>query len=273
MWLDYSKISESGGYMNMGIVGGETDGNRDPVCGMGAGPLKNAGRHTYKGREYYFCSKHCLEKFKLGPEQYLGGQSVKGKGQKVEEGGIYICPMHPEVRQVGAGAFPKCGMGLEGEMVNGKGQKRGEENPELVYMAKRFWVSVVLAVPIVVIAMGQHLFGHGANEAMIRWLEFGLATPAVVWCGWPFFVRGWQSIINRSLNMFTLIAAGVGVAYVYSAIAMAWPGVFPAGFRKADGGVDVYFEPAAVITALVLMGQVLELRARRLTGGAIRALL
>jgi P-type Cu+ transporter len=186
---------------------------------------------------------------------------------------IYTCSMDPEVRQVGPGTCPICGMALEPEMVS------LEEGPneELISMRRRFWVAVVLTAPVLFLVMGHHVGLHipenilSARAAL--WLQFILTTPVVLWCGWPFFARGWLSIKTRNLNMFTLVAIGVGVAYVYSTVALLFPGLFPASFRRADGTVDVYFEPAALITALVLMGQVLEIRAREMTGSAIRKLL
>jgi P-type Cu+ transporter len=189
----------------------------------------------------------------------------------VPAGTIYTCPMHPQIRQVGPGACPICGMALEPELV----AATSEPNPELVDMRRRFWLGLALALPVVALEMGGHL----ANLHMIvdatwsSWLQFAFATPVVLWAGWPFFVRGWQSLVTRSLNMFTLIAMGTGVAWLYSVVAIVFPGLFPPAFRGPDGTVAVYFEAAAVITVLVLLGQVLELRAREQTSGAIRALL
>jgi Cu+-exporting ATPase len=186
-------------------------------------------------------------------------------------GTIYTCPMHPQIRQVGPGSCPICGMALEPEMVSAE----SGPNPELADMTRRFWVGLVLAVPVMALEMGGHLTGlHRLDgQETSNWLQLVLATPVVLWCGWPFFVRGWQSLKTRNLNMFTLIAMGTGVAWVYSIVAVALPGLFPAAFRGPDGAVAVYFEAAAVITVLVLLGQVLELRAREQTSGAIRALL
>jgi Cu+-exporting ATPase len=189
----------------------------------------------------------------------------------VPAGTIYTCPMHPQIRQVGPGACPICGMALEPELV----AATSEPNPELVDMRRRFWLGLALALPVVALEMGGHL----ANLHMIvdatwsNWLQFVFATPVVLWAGWPFFVRGWQSLVTRNLNMFTLIAMGTGVAWLYSVVAIVFPGLFPPAFRGPDGTVAVYFEAAAVITVLVLLGQVLELRAREQTSGAIRALL
>src|SRR6266571_7414912 len=188
----------------------------------------------------------------------------------VPAGTIYTCPMHPQIRQVGPGHCPICGMALEPELAGETGP-----NPELVDMTRRFWIGLVLSVPVVALEMGGHLTDlHmllGRNIS--NWLQFVIATPVVLWAGWPFFVRGWRSVVTRNLNMFTLIAMGTGVAWVYSVIATLAPNIFPATIRGTEGTVAVYFEAAAVITVLVLLGQVLELRAREQTSGAIRALL
>src|SRR6266699_1346135 len=198
------------------------------------------------------------------------GRSVAPSRAPVPAGTIYTCPMHPEIRQTGPGTCPICGMALEPELAGETGP-----NPELVDMTRRFWIGLVLSVPVVALEMGGHLTNlHmllGGNIS--NWLQFVIATPVVVWAGWPFFVRGWRSILTRNLNMFTLIAMGTGVAWVYSVIATLAPNIFPAAFRGPDGAAAVYFEAAAVITVLVLLGQVLELRAREQTSGAIRALL
>ena len=187
------------------------------------------------------------------------------------EGTIYTCPMHPEIRQVGPGSCPICGMALEPEVAS----LDAPPNPELADMTRRFWIGLVLALPAVVLEMGGHLVGgHGfLDPTLSNWIQFAFATPVVLWAGWPFFVRGWQSLVTRNLNMFTLIAIGTGVAYVYSVVGTVAPGIFPATFRGHGGAVAVYFESAAVITVLVLLGQVLELRAREATSGAIKALL
>ncbi len=186
------------------------------------------------------------------------------------EGTIYTCPMHPEIRQIGPGTCPICGMALEPEIATAE----TGPNPELVDMTRRFWVGLALTAPVFVLEMGQHLFGlHLLNQTVSNWIQFAFATPVVLWAGWPFFLRGWQSLVTRNLNMFTLIAMGTGVAFVYSVVATLAPGMFPAAFRGHDGAVSVYFEASAVITVLVLLGQVLELRAREATSGAIRALL
>ncbi|WP_246662142.1 copper-transporting P-type ATPase [Prosthecodimorpha hirschii] len=189
----------------------------------------------------------------------------------VPEGTIYTCPMHPQIRQVGPGHCPICGMALEPLIA----AEATGPSPELVDMTRRFWIGLVLTLPVLALEMGGHFFGlrHYLGQATSNWLQFALGTPVVLWAGWPFFVRGWQSLLTRKLNMFTLIAMGIGVAWIYSVVATVTPQVFPAGFRAPDGSVAVYFEAAAVITVLVLLGQVLELRARESTGGAIRALL
>ncbi len=193
-------------------------------------------------------------------------------GTAAPAGTIYTCPMHPEIRQFGPGACPICGMGLEPETVTAE---TVAANPELIDMTRRFWIGLVLAAPVFALEMGRHLAGHAfmLADATSDWIQFALSTPVVLWAGWPFFARGWRSLVTRRLNMFSLIALGVGVSYAYSVTALLWPGLFPAAFREANGRVPIYFEAAAVITVLVLLGQVLELRAREQTSGAIRALL
>ncbi|MEA2992545.1 MAG: P-type Cu+ transporter, partial [Alphaproteobacteria bacterium] len=240
----------------------------DPVCGMNVDPHATAHRAEHQGHPYYFCSAGCRSKFVADPQKYLGG---KIQTQPVAEGAIYTCPMHPQIRQAGPGSCPICGMALEPELASAD----AEPNPELVDMTSRFWIGLVLALPVVVLEMGGHLMGAHAwiEQRASNWIQFALAAPVVLWAGWPFFVRGWQSLRTRNLNMFTLIALGTGVAYLYSVIATLAPGLFPQAFRGHDGAVAVYFEAAAVITVLVLLGQVLELRAREQTSGAIRALL
>ncbi len=242
---------------------------KDPVCGMDVDPHTAKYRADHGGRTYYFCSAGCREKFVASPAKYLSPSEAKA--EPVPEGTIYTCPMHPEIRQVGPGACPICGMALEPVMVTAD----SGPNPELLDMTRRFWVGVALTVPVVILAMAGHVFDLHmliAPQAM-NWVELVLATPVVLWAGWPFFERGAQSLITRNLNMFTLIALGTGVAWVYSVVATVAPGIFPAAFRAEDGSVAVYFEAAAAITVLVLLGQVLELRAREQTSGAIRALL
>ena len=242
---------------------------RDPVCGMTVDPATSKHRFDYRGETWHFCSAGCRTKFAADPASYLEKDS-KPKAA-VPEGTIYTCPMHPEIRQVGPGSCPICGMALEPEVAS----LDAPPNPELADMTRRFWVGLVLALPAVVLEMGGHLVGgHGwVDQTLSNWIQFAFATPVVLWAGWPFFVRGWQSLVTRNLNMFTLIAMGTGVAYVYSVIGTVAPGIFPATFRGHGGAVAVYFEAAAVITVLVLLGQVLELRAREATSGAIKALL
>jgi len=247
---------------------------KDPVCGMTVG-AESPHRVMHDGVEYAFCSDHCLEKFRGSPERYLEAVPAAERVEEAPpsiEGGGYTCPMHPEVVRDAPGSCPKCGMALEARTATAE-----EETPELIDMTRRFWISLVLTVPVLIAAMGEYLPGHpleGILSPPVRgWMELALATPVVLWGGWPFFVRGWQSLLNRSMNMFTLIGLGVGVAYAYSLIAKLFPGIFPASFRGEGGEVSVYFEAAAVITTLVLLGQVMELRARSRTGAAIKALL
>ncbi|MHB8765937.1 MAG: heavy metal translocating P-type ATPase [Deferrisomatales bacterium] len=284
----------------------------DPVCGMTVGE-ESGHRIERGGATVYFCSAGCRQKFERDPEAY--GKTADQAPRRPEAQGAaanytcpmhpevsrpgpgpcpkcgmaleraapvvlasrteYTCPMHPEVVRAGPGACPKCGMALEPRAVTA--EESGNE--ELADMTRRFWVSVVLSFPVLVIAMGEHVPGLSgwiarlASRQTLNGVELALATPVVLWGGWPFFVRFWGSLVNRSLNMFTLIGLGVGVAYLYSVAAALFPGLFPASFRGAQGQVAVYFEAAAMITALVLLGQVLELRARSRTGAAIRALL
>jgi P-type Cu+ transporter len=244
---------------------------KDPVCGMMVDPATATHRAEHAGDTYFFCNPRCREKFAANPAAYL--KPVAAPTVPDKPGVIYTCPMHPEVRQVGPGTCPKCGMALEPE--DASAAIEAGPSHELLDMTRRFWIGVALSVPVVVLEMGGHLTGLTMmlGQGTSNWLQFVLATPVVLWCGWPFFVRGWQSLVTRHLNMFTLIAMGTGIAWIYSVAATLAPGVFPAAFRSADGAVAVYFEAAAVITALVLLGQVLELRARENTGGAIRALL
>ena len=239
----------------------------DPVCGMTVDPATAKHKADHHGHPYYFCSAGCRTKFVANPEKYLGPR----RPEPVIEGAIYTCPMHPQIRQVGPGACPICGMALEPEIASAD----SGPNPELVDMTRRFWIGLVLSLPILALEMGGHLTNLHMLLGKIpsNWIQFILATPVVLWAGWPFFVRGWQSLLTRNLNMFTLIAMGVGVAYGYSVIAVLLPQLFPVAFRDNEGAVAGYFEAAAVITVLVLLGQVLELRAREATSGAIRALL
>jgi len=258
----------------------------DPVCGMTVNPATAKFRAEHGGRTYYFCCGGCQAKFTADPARYLSAGSKdpappasavvhpgRSEDRPLHRTDVeYTCPMHPEVRQIGPGSCPICGMALEPAVMTAE----EPANEELVDMTRRFRVSVALTVPVVLLAMSEMLpggVGHAVPPAVRAWTQLVLATPVVLWGGAPFFTRGWQSILNRSLNMFTLIALGVGVAYLFSVVATLVPGVFPASFRMADGGVAVYFEAAAVIVVLVQLGQVLELRARSQTGAAIRALL
>jgi P-type Cu+ transporter len=298
----------------------------DPICGMEVEPSKAAGSHVHNGKTYSFCSHHCLAKFKEDPEKFLKSSSAGHVAHGYDharahaapqipktdkaEGGIYLCPMDPEVRESKPGVCPKCGMALEPAAPSATAVKteyvcpmhpeivrpepgfcpicgmaleprtvtlEEEANPELVDMTRRFWVGVVLSVPIALLAMSDMIPGQPVQRIvspqLLNWLQLVLATPVVLWCGWPFFQRGWASIVNRSLNMFTLIAIGVGTAYIYSVVATFFPHLFPESFRGHSGEVGVYFDAAAVITTLVLLGQVLELRARSKTSKAIKALL
>jgi len=254
---------------------------KDPVCGMSTQEKNEFLPYYHHGQTYYFCREHCLVKFKEAPEQYLHSTEHAHEPHAhhstdiPQAGTAYTCPMHPEIRLDKPGNCPKCGMALEPLMVTDE----EEENPEYEDMKKRFIVGAILSVPLVLIAMRDILPGIGhvieslASASTMAWVELLLATPVVLWGGWPFFARGWQSVVNKSLNMFTLIGVGTGVAYIYSIIAVLFPAIFPASFRGMDGRVGVYFEAAAVIVTLVLLGQVLELRARGQTGAAIKALL
>ena len=284
----------------------------DPVCGMMVDSSKVATSVEHRGTTVYFCSQGCAAKFRAAPQKYASTileQAPANAPAKTEPHGEYTCPMHPEIKQAGPGSCPKCGMALEPVTVTAPSRRTEytcpmhpqivraepgscpicgmaleprevtaeESNPELAKMTKRLWISVVLAVPMLALMVSAFLpsmpMQHMFPAKVWAWIEFALATPVVLWCGLPFFVRGWQSIVHRSLNMFTLIALGTGTAYLYSVFATVVPQIFPALHRGAGGQIDVYFEPAAVIVALVLLGQVLELRARSQTSGAIRALL
>ena len=300
---------------------------KDPVCGMDVDPT--AAQHTleYAGKTFYFCSAHCLKKFRNNPEHFFGGTpgatavpssmggltQISAGSSGIEHPGAderhYICPMCPDVREVGAGPCPSCGMALEPESplpttkieytcpmhpeiartepgscpICGMALEpktvtaTEEQSPELLDMTRRFWISLALTAPLLIVAMVDMLPGmpvqHVLQVGWLAWIELILATPVVLWGGWPFFQRGWTSIVNRCTNMFTLIAMGTGVAYLYSLVATAFPQIFPESFRGMGGRPDVYFEAAAAITTLVLLGQVLELRARSRTSSAIRALL
>jgi Cu+-exporting ATPase len=243
----------------------------DPVCGMKVDPEAAAHRTQWHGRPFFFCCAGCKAKFEADPEKYLAPKPAEPP-PAAPAGTIYTCPMHPEVRQVGPGACPICGMALEPATVTAE----SGPNAELADMTRRFWVGLVLAAPVFALEMGGHLAGgmaHMPGRQTSNWIQMALATPVVLWAGWPFFARGWASLKSRNLNMFTLISLGVGAAFVYSLAAVLAPGLFPAAFRDASGAAPVYFEAAAVITVLVLLGQVLELRARERTSGAIKALL
>ncbi|MGZ8399686.1 MAG: heavy metal translocating P-type ATPase [Methyloceanibacter sp.] len=244
----------------------------DPVCGMTVDP--NAGKPSYQhgGQTYHFCSDGCRSKFTADPARYL---NKVGEAKPLPQGTLHTCPMHPEIVQEGPGPCPICGMALEPMGVPPEHEHGG--NPELVDFTRRLWVAVPLSLALVALDMGSHVFGVDLLPFLSphaeQWLKLALATPAVLWCGWPFFVRGFASLRSGWLNMFTLIALGTGAAYLYSLVATLAPVLFPAAMQDAHGLIPTYFEAAAVIVALVLLGQVLELRAREKTGGAIRALL
>jgi len=239
----------------------------DPVCGMTVDPHTAKHRAEHRGHTYYFCSAGCRTKFAADPQKYLGTRDPP----PVVQGATYTCPMHPEIRQAGPGSCPICGMALEPEMPAAD----TGPNPELTDMTRRFWIGLVLALPVMMLEMGGHFVGahNWVEPTLSNYAQFAFATPVVLWAGWPFFVRGYQSLLTRNLNMFTLIGMGTGVAYLYSVVATFAPGVFPMAFRGHAGAPAVYFEAASMITVLVLIGQVLELRAREATSGAIRALL
>jgi Cu+-exporting ATPase len=245
---------------------------KDPVCGMQFAPERAAGKMEYLGQTYHFCNISCLERFGADPESYLAPREAAAteilpQTGKADFPTAYICPMHPEVRENAPGPCPKCGMALEPQTL----RLEEEENPELKSMKRRFWISLVLTAAVFLLAMGEMVW-H-ARPAWAVWLQLLFASPVVLWGGWPLFRRGWDSIINRSLNMFTLIAVGTGAAYAYSVFATLFPGFLPKSFSGHRGLPEVYFEASAVIATLVLLGQVLELRARSRTGSAIRSLL
>ncbi|HBN9495309.1 heavy metal translocating P-type ATPase [Pseudomonas aeruginosa] len=268
---------------------------KDPVCGMDVDPATAKHTADFGGRTFYFCSASCQARFEAAPDGYAAtapaepsasypdhGQHHQAHGQDesttplsaahLPEGTIWTCPMHPEIRRDGPGSCPICGMALEPLVATAQ----TGPSPELKDMTRRFWIGLVLAAPVFFLEMGSHLvpaLHHLVPATVSIWVQLILATPVVLWAGWPFFARGWASLVNRNLNMFTLIAMGTGVAWTYSMVAALAPSLFPPAFRAADGTVAVYFEAAAVITVLVLLGQVLELRAREQTSGAIRALL
>ncbi|MBI4767801.1 MAG: heavy metal translocating P-type ATPase [Deltaproteobacteria bacterium] len=280
----------------------------DPVCGMTIEDKDAAVTTDYKGKTYYFCSPSCQAKFEKDPQSFVGTEeTVVSEAPGGAKGRLYTCPMHPEIHEKQPGFCPKCGMALEpvtpavpsktewtcpmhpeivrdepgtcpicGMALEPRTAAGEEENPELVDMTRRFRVSLVFTVPLLILAMSVYftdVLMKAIPPSISGWIELVLATPVVLWGGWPFFVRGWQSVINRSPNMFTLIGLGTGLAYVYSVVAVLFPGIFPASFRGEDGRVGLYFEAAAVIETLVLLGQVLELKARSRTGAAIKALL
>jgi Cu+-exporting ATPase len=288
-------------------MGNEHNMLNDPVCNMVVSS-ESEYIYDYKDEHYHFCSVNCLDEFRENPERYLD-KEVPSQSEVNKGSDIYTCPMHPEIRQHGPGNCPKCGMALEPMGITAAATKieytcpmhpevvqhhpgncpicgmtlepvvvqTEEKNEELIDMSRRFWVSVVLALPVFILAMIADLLPtwlpQGFSMQAVQWIEFGLATPVVIWGGWPFFVRGWQSVQTWNLNMFTLIALGVFVAWVYSVVALLFPQIFPPTMQMEGGLVDVYFEAAAVITALVLLGQVLELRARSRTNTAIQMLL
>jgi len=302
--------ADSSNTKNVGlpILGGEVR-EKDPVCGMTVDPSKAAAKQEFRGDTYYFCSKRCAERFANDPEKFLSapgsagmetahgvdsahgvgavrpgpaaGRPAAGKTPGALRAGPettetvaakfaqYTCPMHPEILQNGPGSCPICGMALEPVEVSAV----AEADPEYDSMSRRLWVSAALSLPLLVIAMGGDLYKLPFSPGARNWIELALATPVVIWGGWPFFERFWMSLVNRSPNMFTLIGLGTGAAYLDSLAATIFPQIFPASFREASGAPPVYFEAAAIITTLVLLGQVLELRARQKTSGAIRALL
>ena len=242
----------------------------DLVCGMTVDPAKTPHHAEYKGVAFHFCGASCRTKFIATPLKYLDPSSVE-PAEPVPEGTEFTCPMHPEIRQVGPGTCPICGMALEPLVVTAE----TGPNHELIDMTRRFWIGLALTLPVFLLEMGGHLTGLHMllGKQVSNWIQLALATPVVLWAGWPFFERGYESLKTRNLNMFTLIAMGTGIAWIYSIIATVMPQIFPPAFRQPDGSVAVYFEAAAVITVLVLLGQVLELRARDQTSGAIKALL
>ncbi|HUZ90336.1 MAG TPA: heavy metal translocating P-type ATPase [Methylocella sp.] len=252
-----------------GGAGGSTHLVKDPVCGMDVDPSNAKHSAEVAGSPYYFCSNGCKTKFVANPAAYLVEKPKAAA--PAPEGAIYTCPMHPEIRQNGPGSCPICGMALEPEVVS----EDSGPNPELADMTRRFWIALALSLPVVVLEMGGHLFNLHMliGQETSNWVQLIFATPVVLWAGFPFFERGAKSLVTRNLNMFTLISLGTGVAWIYSIVATVAPGLFPQAFRSADGSVAIYFEAAAVITVLVLLGQVLELRAREKTSNAIKALL
>jgi Cu+-exporting ATPase len=257
-------------------AGGVSGQSHDPVCGLLVAPATSNNRAEHGGQSYYFCCGACKAKFMADPAQYLkrtAGPVPSVPSAPVAQGTIYTCPMHSQIRRSEPGSCPICGMALEPEGI----PEAEGTSPELKDMTRRFLVGAVLTTPIFILEMGGHLsvlnLDRYVSMAASMWIQFALATPIVLWCAWPFLQRAWTSVLNRSPNMFTLIALGVGASYSYSLVATFAPGLFPAGLRQHGGLIPVYYEAAAVVTVLVLLGQVLELHAREKTGGAIRALL
>ncbi|HXZ96007.1 MAG TPA: heavy metal translocating P-type ATPase [Burkholderiales bacterium] len=244
----------------------------DPVCGMSVDIATAKHMHSYSGQTWYFCGPHCLEKFAADPQRYAEKETVS-KAPIEDKGAVYTCPMHPQIRQAGPGDCPLCGMALEPVVASADQQP----NPELKDMTRRFWISLGLTLPVFSLAMAEHLpaveLERVISHVVAGWIQFLFSIPVVLWAAWPFFVRGWNSLVSRNLNMYTLIALGVGVAFAYSTVALLIPKLFPAAFRDAAGQVGLYFEASAVIAVLVLLGEMLQLRARENTGSAIRALL
>lgn len=240
---------------------------KDPVCGMDVDPHKTAHHTEHEGRHWYFCSARCKEKFEADPEAYLNPQEAA----PADPDATYTCPMHPEIEQVGPGSCPICGMALEPKEVS----REAKKNPELVDFTRRFWIGLALTVPVFVLEMAGHVVPglHLLPAAMSNWVQLVLATPVVLWAGYPFFERGLASLKSGNLNMFTLIAMGTGAAWIASVAAVLFPGIYPETFLTESGAPPVYFEASAVIVVLVLLGQMLELRAREATGNALRALL
>lgn len=247
----------------------EQNSVKDPVCGMSVDTDTAKHQSDHKGKTWYFCSSGCQSKFDKDPEKYISEKTEPT--EQAAPGTLFTCPMHPEIRQQGPGDCPICGMALEPEEVS----INDGPSEELTDMTRRFWIGLALTLPVFVLEMGGHFFGINelVSLQISNWIQLLLATPVVVWCGAPFFIRGWKSVLSRNLNMFTLISIGTGVALIYSLVATLAPQIFPGAFQQADGSVAVYFEAAAVIVVLVLLGQVLELRAREKTSGAIKALL
>lgn len=249
----------------------DSQSHRDPVCGMMVEEGKEAGKHSHQGHEYYFCSKGCLKKFEDDPESYLDCKNSAPK--EASKNAVYTCPMHPEVEQVGPGSCPKCGMALEPKEVS----LEEEDTSELKDMTRRFWIAAALTLPVFLVVMAEHIPGITFHEVLHTpwrfWAELLLTTPVVLWCGWPILKLGLASIRTMNPNMFTLIMIGTSVAYLYSVVATLAPGLFPVSFQDEHGRVGVYFEAAAVIMTLVLLGQVMELRARSQTSSALKGLL